>query len=183
VDYQLAPQRIGSRRPPRRSLVAVAIVALAVAAVARLGAEPPAPPVEPSVPPAAIAGPSAAPMATPGVPWQLAGPDPTLSPPATVDCTTVPASECRAALLAAQGVVVSLGARPLRAIVHASLVCGSYRDCPPSLIAGKQRLGSVVIRFDDGRETWVNVVRPDPNRHAADAPPEARVVHWTTWSG
>jgi hypothetical protein len=182
VDYELPAQRIGSRRRPRRPFLAIAIVALGVAAAARFGAEPPALPVDPSIAPVA-AGPTGPPLATPGMPWQLSGPDPTLPPPAATDCTTVPAAECRAALLAAQGVVVSLGARPVEAIVHASLVCGSYRDCPPSLIAGKQRLGSVVIRFDDGRETWVNVVRPEPNRHGDDAAPEARVVHWTTWSG
>ncbi len=191
MDYELEPRRIASRRRPVLP-AAVALAAVLVLAAGWLGrdgaprepvATPSAERVDPSA--AAVAPRTRAPRtaARPAAPWRLAGPDPTLPPPGALDCTTVPQAECAAAIRAARRVVVALGARPVEAIIHASLVCGSYRDCPHSLIGGAHPLGSVVIRFDDGRETWVNVVRPRANRHGADVDPAARVVHWTTWAG
>jgi hypothetical protein len=175
MDYEVEPRRVASPRRPAVAVMGAVLGALGILAAGLAGGLGEPPPMPTAAPPPhriAIVVP-----ATPATtPWPGGRRTPVLlARPRAVDCTTVGVSDCVDALEAARRVVVSPGAVPAAAVIHASLICGSYRDCPRWLISEAQPLGSVVIRFDDGRETWVNVVRPTIGR------PEALVVRWIFW--
>ncbi len=45
--------------------------------------------------------------------------------------------------------------------VWPSLLCGDASDCPPSRLAGREKLGSAVVTFEPTQITaWANVVGP-----------------------
>lgn len=159
MDYEVPASRLErSGRAPWRHL-AVALLGPAVVGAAVLGGVDAARP-DPAPQSAVVEPPTLAPTGTPRTPWTIGEPGATLAPPRTVDCTTLGQRACDEALLAARRVVWPLAGAPRQATVHASLVCGSYRDCPRALIADGTPIGSVVLAFEDGRETWVNVIRP-----------------------
>jgi hypothetical protein len=182
VDYEVAPSRVAHAGRWRRSIAAAAVLGIAILAAAALG-DSRAPSLTPSEQGVAVGSRAsvatpAGPSGTPRAPWSIGDPAATLAPPRVVDCTTLARRPCDQAIIAARRVVWPLDGSPSSATVHASLICGSYRDCPRSLISSGTPLGSVVITFDDGRETWVNVIRPPLGPFGRHNEPVALVVRW-----
>jgi hypothetical protein len=171
VEYQVAAAPIARRH---RSLALVPVVAgLAVVAVGllgtRLGPDPRTALASSDRHSSASAPSSVAPSTTDEAartpatfgppPWILVGPN--LSRVTT--CGAMPLYDCRRAVFAAASILAPGRPAIREAAADPSLICGTDLDCPPDLLEGGRRVGSVAFTFVDDTRLWVNVVEPAPD--------------------
>ena len=101
-------------------------------------------------------------------------------PPRVVDCGRMPAYECPAAVLAAREALGAVDASIDLARAWPTLLCGDDLDCPRSLLARADPVGSVTFALSDGRVVWVNILRePAPTRlNETGERLVAQVIRW-----